>query len=82
MLVTVDWGGGGGPKVPTKFHGLLVVDRMDGNVPTKETRSTGATRTKSGSNGFVSIGLKGGRNLVVNKSSRKLEFLVVKTDSM
>ena len=82
FVVTVDWGSGGGPKVSTKFHNPLVVNGMDGNVPTKEIGSTGAMGTKSGSNGFVSGGLKGGRNPSIKKSSDKLESSIVQTDSM
>jgi len=55
---------------------------MDGNVPYKETGSTGAMETKSGSNGFVRGGLKGGRNPSVKKSSSKLELSVSQIDSM
>jgi len=50
VLVTVDWGNGGGPLVSTKFHDPLVVDGLDGNVPPTEIGSTGVIRTKSGSN--------------------------------
>jgi len=82
VVVTIDWGSGGGTNVSTKFHDPLVVDGMDGNVTTKETRSTGAMVTKSGSNEFVSRGFKGGINPLVKKSSRKLESLVVQIDSV
>lgn len=66
----------------TKFHDPLVIDEINGNVPTKETGSTGATGTTIGSNGFVSGGLKGGTNPVVKKSSGILELLVVETYSV
>lgn len=82
MVVTVNWGSGGGPKVSTKFHDPLVVDGMDGNVPTKEIGSIGAMRSKSGSNRFMSGRLKGGRNPLVKKSSSKLEFSIVQIDSV
>jgi len=82
VVVTVDWGSGGGPKVSTNFHDPLVINEMDGNVPTKEIGNTGAMGTKSGSNIFMSRGLKGGRNPSVKKSSSKLESSVAQTDSV
>ena len=57
VVLTVDWGSGGGPKVSTKFHNPLFIKGMDGNVPTKDTGGIGATRTKSGSNRFMIGGL-------------------------
>jgi len=73
VVVTVDWGSGGGPNVSTKIQNLLVIDGIDGNVPTNEAGSTGTTGAKTSSNRFVSRGLKGGRNLSVKKSSSKIE---------
>ena len=73
MVVTVDWGSGGGPKVSTKFHNPLVIDGMDKNVPTEDTGSIGAKGTKSGSNIFMSVGLNGGSNPPVKKSPGKFE---------
>ena len=34
VVLTVDWGGGGGPKVSTKSHDPLVIDGMGGVGPT------------------------------------------------
>ena len=50
VVETVDLGSGEGLKVSLKFHNPLVVDWIDGNVPTTEVGSTGATGIKSGSN--------------------------------
>jgi len=66
VVVTIDWGSGEGPEVSLKFHNQLVINGIDGNVPTTKARSTGTTGAKIGSNGFVSGGLKGGRNPSAN----------------
>jgi len=79
VVMTINWGSGGGPKVATKFHDPLVVDGVDGNVPTIEGGSTGTMGAKTGSKGFMSRGLKGGRNPSVKKSFGKLESPVVQT---
>ena len=82
VVLIVDWGSGGGPKVSKKSHDLLVVDRMGGSVPTEDKGGTNAMGTKSGPNGFVIKGLYGGRNPSVKKSSRKLELWDVQTNSV
>ena len=77
VVLTVDWGSGGGPKVSKKSHDPLVVDGMGGNVPTEDKGGIDAMGTKSGPNRFMIRGLYGGRNLAVKKSFGKLELLDV-----
>lgn len=80
VVVTVDWGSGGGPKVSLNSHYPLFIDKIDGNFPTIGVGSTGTTGSKIGSDSFVSGGFKGGRNSSVKKFSSKLELSVVQTD--
>jgi len=82
VVLSIDWGSGGGQKVSKKSHDPLVVDGMGGNVPSEDKGGTSAIGTKSGPNEFMIRGLYGGRNPLVKKSSSKLESWDVQIDSM
>jgi len=66
--------------VSLKSHDSLVIDGIDGNVPTTKAGSKGTMGSKIGSDGFISRGLKGGRNPLVKKFFGKLESSVVQID--
>jgi len=82
VVMIVDSGSGKGQKVSLKFHNPLGIDWIDGNVPPTEARSTSTTGAKTGSNGSMSRGLKGGRNPSIKKSSSKLQSSIVQIDPM
>lgn len=80
VVLTVDWGGDGGPKVSTKSLGSLVIDGMGGVGPTKDIGGTNANGIKNGRNEFMIKGFYGGMKPSVKKSSLKLESWDVQTD--
>lgn len=82
VVLIVDWGGGGGPKVSTKAHDPSLVDGMGGVGPTEDIGGTNVTGVKSGPNGFMIRRLYGGMKPSVKKYSGKLESWDVQTDSV
>jgi len=82
VVLTINWGGSGGPKVSTKAHDPLFIDGMGGVGPREDIGGTNESRIKSGSNGFVIGGLYGGMKPSVKKSFGKLESWDVQNDSI